>query len=206
MITFKSCTRYRFRDFIMRNVISVLLFAFISSLSYAQVNHEEWIVHNDIKSIELYCRQQLFATYGIYGAGGLIVYPIDNNTTDQVIDLLRHGANLKDPNCQFMLACILSGNKTIRSYDDDYNEVLLPTSEDYKYLNEEEAKRYFKLYLSNPKMNKESGAFGYSIDQIKKLIMNAYPELLIDDARARKESIEKRASGGIRDLAPAFGF
>lgn len=205
-INTKGCARHGFRDFIMRNVLLVLLFVLIPSVSYAQVNHAEWIEHNDIKSIELYCRQQLFATYGGYGAGDIFVSPIDNATANKVIDLLRHGVYLKSPNCQFMLACVLSGNKTIRSYDDDYNEVILPTSKDYKYLNDEEAKRYFKLYLSNPKMDKESGAFVYSIDQIMKLIKNAYPELLIDDSKARKESIKKAASDEIKDSAPTFGL
>lgn len=85
-----------------------------------------------------------------------------------------------------MLACVLSGNKTIRGYDDDYNEIILPTPEDYKYLDDEEAKRYFKLYLNNPKMDKESGAFGYSIDQIIMLINNAYPDLLNYNAKSEK--------------------
>ena len=105
-----------------------------------------------------------------------------------------------------MLACVLSGNKAIRGYDDDYNEIVLPTLEDYKYLNDEEAQRYFKLYLNNPKMNKESGAFGYSIDQIMKLINNAYPNMQINNAKTRIELIEKAVSDSIENTAAKFGL
>ena len=167
---------------------------------------DKWIDENDIRSIEIYCRQRLFATYGGYADGDVYIKPIDNETADKVIKLLRHGVSLKDPNCQFMLACVLSGNKTIRGYDDDYNEIILPTPEDYKYLNDEEAKKYFKLYLSNPKMNKESGAFGYSIDQIMKLIKNAYPNMQINNAKTRIELIEEAVSDSIENTAAKFGL
>ena len=151
-----------------------------SEIYSQEVNHKEWIERNDIESIESYCRQELFFTYGGYGAGDLYVRPIDNITAEDVIDLLQYGASQKDPNCQFMLACVLSGNKTIRGYDDDQNEIVLPTPKDYKYLNDEEAQRYFKLYFNNPKMDKESGAFGYTSVQTMKLIKNAYPNLYLE--------------------------
>ena len=191
----------------MNGKLLTLLLLLMPLCSYAQeVYPEKWIEDNDIRSIELYCRQQLFATYGGYGAGGVFVSSIDNTTADKVLKLLRYGASQKDPNCQFMLACVLSGNKTIRSYDDDYNEVVLPTPKDYKYLNDGEAKKYFELYLRNPKMSKESGAFSYSMDQIMRLIKNAYPDLSIDDAKARNESKKKAASDNIKDSAPTFGL
>lgn len=168
----------------------------IYSWSYSQeiwlgqeIHPEKWIEENDIDSIETYCRQRLFFTYGGYIHGDPLINPIDNDTADKVIKLLRHGVYLNNPECQFMLACVLSGNKTIRSrsFDDEhYNEIILPTPEDYKYLDDEEAKRYFKLYLNNPKMDKESGAFGCSIDQIMILINNAYPDLLNYNAKSEE--------------------
>ena len=165
----------------------------IYSWSYSQeiwlgqeIHPEKWIEENDIDSIEIYCRQRLSFTYGGYADGDVWINPIDNDTADKVIKLLRHGVYLNNPEWQFMLACVLSGNKTIRGYDDDYNEIILPTPEDYKYLDDEEAKRYFKLYLNNPKMDKESGAFGYSIDQIIMLINNVYPDLLNYNAKSEK--------------------
>ncbi len=197
----------------MKSKILISLFLLISSWSYSQeiwlgetIYPDKWIEENDIGSIEKYCRQRLFATYGGYADGDVYIRPIDNETADKVIELLRHGASLKDPNCQFMLACVLSGNKAIRGYDDDYNEIVLPTLEDYKYLNDEEAQRYFKLYLNNPKMNKESGAFGYSIDQIMKLINNAYPNMQINNAKTRIELIEKAVSDSIENTAAKFGL
>lgn len=177
----------------MKRKLLILLFVLIYSWSYSQeiwlgqeIHPEKWIEENDIDSIEIYCRQRLFFTYGGYADGDVWINPIDNDTADKVIKLLRHGVYLNNPECQFMLACVLSGNKTIRGYDDDYNEIILPTPEDYKYLDDEEAKRYFKLYLNNPKMDKESGAFGYSIDQIIMLINNAYPDLLNYNAKSEK--------------------
>ena len=167
----------------MKTKILFILYVIFSSFSYAQekcsnetINPQKWIEKNDVASIELYCRQQLFSTYGNYGDLG--VFPIDNEIARKVIPLLKHGANLKDANCQFMLACVLSGNKTIRGYDDEYNEMKIPTPKDYKYFNDTEARKYFQLYLSNPKMDKENGAFGYKFKVIETLIRNAYPDLM----------------------------
>ena len=167
---------------------------------------------NDFSAIELFCRQKLFFTYGGYAAGDLFIVPIDNDIADEVIHLLRHGANSGDANCQFMLACVLSGNKTIRAIDtgNDYTEVEIETPKDYKYLNDEEAMKYFELYLDNPKMNEEFGAFGYSFDQIELLINNAYPDFMVEYRLKRKrrilENIKKAASEPIKNTAPKFGL
>lgn len=157
----------------------MILCMIMFSYSYAQdANTKKWIKENNIEAIEQYCRQELFFTYGGYATGDLFISPIDNKKARNVIPLLQHGASRGNANCQFMLGCILSGNKTIREYDDDYNEVDIPTPKDYKYLDDKKAKLYFNLYLNNPKMDRERGAFGYSFEQIIKLIRNAYPELI----------------------------
>lgn len=182
----------------MKAIILFFIFVIFPIFAFSQendgnTNPKQWIENNDIVSIELYYRQQLFFTYGNYGDIG--VFPIDNETAEKVIPLLKHGVKLKDANCQFMLACVLSGNKTIRGYDDEYNEIKIPTSKDYKYLDDAEARRYFQLYLSNPKMDKENGAFGYKFKEIETLIENAYPDLM--------KSYKKKDENS---TAPSFGL
>lgn len=199
----------------MKAKILFILYVIFSSFSYAQernteetINSQKWIENNEIDSIELYCRQKLFMTYGNYG--DITICPIECVISEEIIGLLKHGANLNDANCQFMLACVLSGNKTRRDYDDDFNEIEKPTPEDYKYLNDGEAKKYFQLYLSNPKMNKVNGAFGYEFKYIIMLIENAYPGLvesyLLNKSRERLESIKEAVSDDAKKSAPPFGF
>lgn len=164
---------------IMKNKLFMILCMMMFSYSYAQdTDTGKWIKENNIEAIELYCRQKLFFTYGGYATGDMFISPIDNETAGNVIQLLQHGAERGNANCQFMLGCILSGNKTIRGRGEDDNEVDILTPKDYKYLDDKKAEMYFDLYLNNPKMDRERGAFGYSFEQIAKLIRNAYPKLM----------------------------
>lgn len=196
----------------MKAKILFSLFVIFSSYSYAQedvsekaINPQEWIEQNDIASIELYCRQQLFWTYGIYGDSD--ISSIDNKKAEKVITLLKYGANAKDANCQFMLACVLSGNKTIRAHDDEYNEIELPAPKDYKYLDDAKARKYFQLYLSNPKMDKEYGAFGYALKTIIALIENAYPDLVkLYIKREKVKLLRKMSFDNIENSTPRFGL
>ena len=197
----------------MKIKILLYLFMIFSSLFYIKGqkleqngNPQIWIKNNDVESIAEYCKRALFFTYGIYGGEP---FPIDNSNVEKIIALLKHGADLGNAECQFMLACIFSGNKTIRGHDEeDYDkEVEIPTPKDYKYLNDAEAEKYFHLYLSNPKMNKECGAFGYSYDTIKIVINNAYPYLIeLHTAKERLKVIERMASDEIKTSAPTFGL
>ncbi len=168
----------------MKNKLLFALIALISFCCQAQESEDrqKWIAENDIQSIEDYCRQELFFIYGTNAYHGNFsdcwVASMSNEKAEKVLPLLRHGAKLGNPNCQFMLACVLSCYKTVRTCDENEKRVEIPIPADYKYLNDAEAKLYFKRYLSNPKMDKESGPFGYDYASVKLLISNAYPALV----------------------------
>ena len=135
---------------------------------------QKWKINKDIDNIEQYCRQNLFFTYGVDEGYVDPVRGIDNESVDEIIEILHFGADdLQDSNCQFMLGCVLSGNQVLR----DWDENKIPTPADYKYLNDTEARKYFKLFLDNPKRNSEYTPFGYSDTVILRLIKNAYPDL-----------------------------
>ena len=131
-----------------------------------------------IDAIELYCRQRLFGTYGVLG--DLSIIPIRNSIVEDVLELLIAGSKV-NANCQFMYACVLSGNKTIRGTDDNYEEYIIPEDDDYKYLNLEKSKEYFVRYLKNP--DEKKAPFGYSPDWVNEMINNAFPELLNNDVK-----------------------
>lgn len=154
---------------------------------FKEDNRQQWIRENNIEEIEQYCRIKLFNTYSASATYDNYINPIDNELAGEVIDFLRHGAKLNDPNCQFMLACVLSGNKSLRGHDDDFNEIIIPTPKDYKYLNDAEAKRYFKLFLTNPSLDVDNSAFGLKLDELMKLMTNAYQEAHLWDANTLKD-------------------
>lgn len=131
-----------------------------------------------IDAIELYCRQRLFGTYGVLG--DLSIKPIHNSKVEDVLELLIAGSKV-NANCQFMYACVLSGNKTIRGTDDNYEEYIIPEDDDYKYLDIEKAKEFFIKYLQNP--DEKKAPFGYSSDWVNEMINNAFPELLNNDVK-----------------------
>lgn len=186
-----------------------LAWALCSPVKAQQENVEQWMKERNYHAIELHCRQTLFHTYGTFSNGGVYVIPIDNETAEKVIAPLRLAADAGDGNCQFMLACVLSGNKTIRISDEDGNPntTAVPTPASYKYLHDEEAQRYFLLYYENTMENAQVSPFGMKREEALKLISNAYP-LLIELHRKREmlKNIRKAASEGIKDKAPTFGL
>ena len=190
----------------MKNYIRLVLFTlciFSTFSANAQTDVRTMINNNDLSGIEDYCREKLFFTYGGYVVGDCYVVPIDNEIAEKVIEALRYGVARESPECQFMLACVLSENKTIRDVDCDEGTIkpFLP-SKDYKYLNNAEAKKLFISYWINPKMDKNHGAFGFSIESIKKMIDNAYPNL-IEKYITRKAATSK----GVKDMTPPkFGL
>lgn len=161
-------------------VIIALLFPIVCAQAQdfpSEAQKQEWIRTSNFDEIDQCCRQCLTRSILFYLWGELSVEPI-TNVSAHIYDILKFGAEQGNPNCQFMFACILSGNKTIRRFDDNYDEKIIPTPSTYKYLDDEKAKYYFKAYFKNPKMDKESGAFAQtSFDLMKKLVQNAYPDL-----------------------------
>lgn len=120
--------------------------------------------------MELYCRQALFANYALYGE--YAVSEIDNETVEDVLPFLEAGAQ-RYADFQFMYACILSGSKTMINGDDERVE----TPKDYKYMNLQKSKLYFKKYMDNP--NRVTRVpFGLDDNTIKKMIKNVFPDLI----------------------------
>lgn len=142
-------------------------------ISKSDPDKQKWISDNNIEAIEEYCRQKLFFTYGTY------TIPIDNDRAGDVINLLIHGAKQKDANCLFMLGCVLSGNKTLRYIDENGDTLSVPTSDDYKYMDDKLAKAAFTTYFDNFEKNKDWTPFGLSYEDIKEMIKNAYPSLML---------------------------
>lgn len=184
-----------------------LVFALMAVSGYAQTDVKKMIRNNDLDGIEDYCSGVLFYHYGSYAVGDCLVLPIDNEKAGEVMEALRYGAKKKRPNCQFMLACVLSESKTVRGGICDGEDNVFPPSKDYKYLDDKKAQELFIAYWMNPKTERENGPFGGPRDRIEQMINNAYPHLLeLHERRLRLDAIRKAASEGIRDAAPRFGL
>ena len=121
-------------------------------------------------------------------------------TDEEKQSIIEKAAQARQSVSQYILS--LSENKTIREPDCDEGTIkpFLP-SKDYKYLNDAEAKKLFISYWINPKMDKNHGAFGFSIESIKTMIDNAYPNL-IEKYITRKAA----TSEGVKDMKPKFGL
>ena len=117
-----------------------------------------------IDAIEDFCRMRLFYTYGVNGDWEIM--GITNKTVERVLPYLKAGIT-SSPICQFMYACILAGNRTIR----DSENKCIPETNGYRYTNLAESKKYFKMYLDS---NVKYCPFGSATE----LIGNAFPDLV----------------------------
>lgn len=137
----------------------------------------------NLLAMEVYCRQELFFIYTTDVTDG-----ITNEIAEDVLPFLLTGAKDRNPNMEFMLACVLAGNKPI--YDVGTGKSM-KTPADYKYLDTNQSQEYFRRYFRNPRKEEVGYPFGLDEKDVRRLALQAFPDF---------------ESKPIESVAPKFGF
>lgn len=126
----------------------------------------------NLLAMEVYCRQELFFIYTTDFTDG-----ITNEIAEDVLPFLLTGAKDRNPNMEFMLACVLAGNKPI--YDEDTGKSM-KTPNDYKYLDSDQSKEYFRRYFRNPRKEEVGYPFGLDEKDVRRLALQAFPDFNLE--------------------------